>query len=217
MELEKNPITRRLYKRLLKLSDKVSGTAFSEMKRVKQITTSHCGPAVIEELFSFLGIKISQTGVVKTIRAQKKIRRFGLNLKDLARATKFLSKGTLVFWKKQGSAASDINQIINKYKYPVAVEWQGIFHEFTDDDNGHYAVITKIDLKNGYLRIADSFPAFAGVDRRLEIKFFTKRWWDINQVKVAGHSKPRSVKDVRTMFVITPKGEAWPKKLGMSK
>jgi len=50
MELEKNLLTRRLYKRLLKLSDKVGGVAFPKMKRVKQITSSHCGPAVVEML-----------------------------------------------------------------------------------------------------------------------------------------------------------------------
>jgi ABC-type bacteriocin/lantibiotic exporter with double-glycine peptidase domain len=217
MELEKNPITRRLFRRLLQLDDKVGGLAFPKMKRTKQITNSHCGPAVLEELFSFLGMKVSQTSIVKTIRAQRKIMSLGLNMKDMARAANFSAKGTCVFWRKSGAKISDINQIINKYKYPVGVEWQGMFHEFEDEDNGHYSVVTKIDSKSGYMRIADSFHAFAGVDRRFEITFFTKRWWDVNQVKVVGHSKPRIIKDEKTMFVITPKGETWPKKLGMSK
>jgi len=217
MELEKNPITRRLFRRLLKLNDKVGGLAFPKMKRVKQITTDHCGPAVIEELFSFLGIRVSQTAAVKTIRAQEKIKKVGLNVDDLARATKFLSKGTLTFWRKSNAKITDINKAINKYKYPVGVEWQGVFHEFSDEDNGHYAVVTKIDTEKDYMRIADSFHAFAGVDRRFEISLFVKRWWDVNQVKVVGHTRPRNLKDTKMMFVITPKGETWPKKLGMAK
>ena len=120
MELEKNPQTRRLYRRLLKLGDKVTGQAFAKMKRVKQITSFHCGPAVIEALFSFLGIRVSQTGVVKSLRAQKKIKRVGLSVKDLSRAANALGKGKYAFWRKANSTTTDLYTIVNKYKFPVS-------------------------------------------------------------------------------------------------
>jgi hypothetical protein len=55
------------------------------------------------------------------------------------------------------------------------------------------------------------------VDRKFKIRDFEKRWWDENEIKVSGTSKRRLIKDKRIMFVITPKGESWPKKLGMVK
>lgn len=181
------------------------------MKRTRQITISHCGPAVLESLFSFVGLRISQTGIVKSIRAQKKIRKLGLNMKDLAKSAKFTGKGEFLFWAKYGAKISDIETIIGKYKFPVGVEWQGVFYEDEDEDNGHYSIITKIDKKSGYLRIADPYKKYAGVDRRFKIKNFKKRWWDTNIIR------DKEVMDKKVIFVITPKGETWPKKLGMKK
>lgn len=217
MFLEKNPITRPLYRRLLSLNDRVSGIGFASMKRVKQANIHNCGPAVLVELFSFLGKDISQAAVVKTLRAQKKIKLYGLNIKELAKATKTLSEGELIFWKKQGAKISDIDLIVNKYKHPVAVEWQGVFYEHSDGEDGHYCVVTNIDKQTGYLRLADSFYAYFGVDRRFKIKFFEKRWWDVNEIKVSGTTRRRQLTDNKVMFVIAPKGESWPKKLGMTK
>jgi hypothetical protein len=211
MQLEKNPKTRNLYRRLLRLGDRVTGASFPKMKRVKQITVFHCGPAVIEALFSFLGVRVSQTGVVKSLRAFKKIKRIGLSVKDLARATHALGHGKYVFWKKANSKISDIETIITKYKFPVGVEWQGVFYEFEDEDNGHYCIVTKVDREGGFLRLSDPFHAFSGIDRKLGIKFFTQRWWDTNLVK------GRILKDRRMLFVVVPQGQNWPKKLGMVK
>ena len=211
MELEKNLRTRRLYRRLLKLGDRVAGPAFPKMKRVKQKTDDYCGPAVLEALFSFLGVRVSQMRVVRSLRAQKKIKKTGLSVKDLARAANALGKGEYSFWKKANSTVTDLDAIVNKYKFPVGVEWQGVFHEFEDEDNGHYGIITRIDRKAGILRLADSFHAFAGTDRKFDIKFFVKRWWDINIIK------GRTLTDRKMMFVITPEGDSWPKKLGMKR
>lgn len=217
MLLEKNPITRPMHRRLLAFDDKVSGVAFPKMVRVKQTNVHNCGPAVIVELFSLNGLHTSQAAVVRTLRAQNKIKLYGLTVHELARATKTLSAGKLVLWKKQRAAISDLDKVVNKFGYPVAVEWQGVFYEFSDGEDGHYCVITKVDKEKGYLRMADSYQAFAGVDRRLTLKFFEKRWWDMNEIKVAGTTRRRAIVDRKVMFVITPKGETWPKKLGMSK
>jgi hypothetical protein len=215
MILEKNPKTRLIVKRLLGLEDRISGMPFPRMRRLKQIDIYSCGPAVLTSLYSNLGIRISQTSIITSIRAKNKIKKYGLSVKDLGRASKIISKGAFSFWKKTNAKISDLDAIINKYKCPVGVEWQGVFYEFEDEDNGHYAVITKIDKKSGLLRISDPFHAFAGVDRKFKIKDFEKRWWDENEIGVSGTSKKRRVKDVKLMFLITPKGESWPKKLGM--
>jgi predicted double-glycine peptidase len=211
MVLEKNPKTRPLVKRLLRLEDRISGLAFPKMKRVKQITNSHCGPAVLVALYSNLGVKASQKGIVASLRATQKIKKFGLSPKDLARASRIVGKGAFSFWRKANGKISDLDAVVNKYKYPVAVEWQGVFYEEEDEDNGHYCVITRVDKKAGTLRLADPYSHFAGVDRKFEIKVFQGRWWDKNEIK------GRTLVDRRVMFLITPKGESWPKKLGMTR
>lgn len=211
MELEKNKKTRKLLRTLLELEDRVVGKPFPEMKRVRQISSYHCGPAVLSELFSYVGRNVSQVAVVRSLRAQKKIKKFGLNIDDLAKATNLLGKKEILFWKKRNSTISDVFNVINKYKHPVGVEWQGVFYEDEDEDNGHYGVITKVDKVNNYLRICDSYSSFAGVDRRFKIKVFEKRWWDVNKIK------GKNITDKKMMFIITKKGETWPKKLGMRK
>ena len=217
MEINKNRAYRFLVHRLLRLKDDIGGCSFPNMARVKQITAYHCGPAVLVSLFSYLGIKISQKSIVASLRAQNKIKQYGLNMKDLARAAGFVGKGAFTFWKKSGGKMTDLDLIINKYKYPVGVEWQGVFYEDEDEDNGHYSIVTAIDKAKNTLRMADSYPKFAGVDRGFRIKDFIDRWWDSNEVSVSGTTKKRTIYDSKMMFVIVPKGESWPKKLGMAK
>lgn len=217
MVLEKNPRTRHIARKILEIGDKFSGVAFPAMDRPKQIDIYSCGPAVISSLYSFLGVKVSQRGIIVSLRAKEKIKKYGLNMKDMARAAKIVGKGDYVFWKKSGGKISDLDTVVNKHKYPVGVEWQGVFYEYSDEDDGHYSIVTKVDKKAKYLRIADPSRDFAGVDRKFDIKFFENRWWDENEISVAGTTRKRKVEDYRVMFLITPKGENWPEKLGMGK
>jgi ABC-type bacteriocin/lantibiotic exporter with double-glycine peptidase domain len=211
MVLEKNPKTRPIVRRLLQLEDRISGAVFPKMLRVKQIDSNSCGPAVMAMLYSQYGVKVSQRGLIASLRAKNKIKKYGLSVRDMARASKITGKGAFNFWRKANGKISDLNIIVNKYKHPVAVEWQGVFYEEEDEDSGHYCVITRVDKKAGTLRLADPYSHFAGVDRKFEIKVFLKRWWDKNEIK------GRTLVDRRVMFLITPKGESWPKKLGMVK
>jgi len=221
MHLEKNPKTRPMVKKLLELEDKILGKSFPQMKRTRQKSIYACGPATLEMLFSFVKIKVSQTALIRSIRVTNKIKIYGIDVNDMAKASKIAGHGDSVFWRKQNASINDLNKAINKYKYPVGVEWQGIFYENEDEDSGHYGVVTKIDSKDGYLRIADpyfnGYFNYNGVDRKLKIPEFKKKWWDTNEVKIAGRSKLRTIKDIRIMFVIAPKGDLWPKKLGMKK
>lgn len=211
MVLEKNPKTRLIVKRLLELEDKITGLSFPQMRRLKQIDIYSCGPAVLATLYSNLGVRVSQKGMITSLRVQNKIKKYGLTVKDLARASRIVGKSAFVFWKKSKAKISDLDMVINKYKFPVGVEWQGVFYEFEDEDSGHYAVITKLDKKTGFLRLSDPFYAFAGVDRKFKIRNFEKRWWDENDIN------GKVFKDKRVMFVVTPKGTSWPKKLGMGR
>lgn len=221
MHLEKNPKTRAFLKRLLALEDKILGKPFATMERTHQISVYACGPATLEMLFSFVGAHVSQTSMVHSIRAHNKIKVYGIDINDMARAVNIKGKKAFSFWKKEYTNISDLDAIVNKYKYPVGVEWQGVFYENEDEDSGHYGVITRVDRKSETLRIADpyfnAYFDYDGVDRKFRISEFKKKWWDINEVKIVGRTKTRMVKDIRMSFLITPHGETWPKSLGMVK
>lgn len=211
MQLEKNPKTRVIVRRFLELEDKISGLSFPNMKRVRQVDVDSCGPAVLASLYSYFDVKVSQRGITASLRAKNKIKEFGLSVHDLERASKIIGKGNFSFWRKSDGKISDLDLIINKYKFPVAVEWQGVFYENEDEDNGHYCIITRIDKKAGTLRLSDPYFDFAGVDRKFKISEFKKRWWDENMI----HG--RNLVDNKLMFLITPSGETWPKRLDMVK
>jgi len=220
MVLEKNPKTRPVVKRFLQLEDKVAGKPFPSMKRTKQISIDACGPATLEMLLSFVNIKVSQTSLIRSIRARKKIKIYGIDVNDMAKAATIAGKKKCTFWKKQNSKISDLELAVNKYKYPVGVEWQGVFYENEDEDSGHYGVVTKVDKESGSLRIADpyfnGYFHFNGTDRKFGIPEFKKKWWDQNEIKIGNSKKTRTKTDKRMMFVVTLKEEKWPKKLKMS-
>lgn len=212
MEITKNPIIRKLLRFISSLELKLKGQAFPSMKRVRQITLSHCGPAVLTSLFSFVGVSVPQRKVTYSTRTSLRIHTYGLSTTELARAAKiFGQKGKFRFWIKKEATIQDLSKIVNKYKYPVGVEWQGVFYENEDEDNGHYSIVTEINTAKGHIKLADPFHKFAGVDRSFKLKDFTDRWWDTNMVGTT------EVFDRRVLFVITKKDEAWPKKLGMKK
>ncbi len=212
METSKHTLVTKILRNALKMQDRVFGKPFPCMVRTKQITLAHCGPAVLVALFSFLGVKVSQKKITSSLRVQNKIKKFGLSVKELARAVAIYGKShDIVFWKKANATLRDLDLIVNKYKFPVGVEWQGVFYEDEDEDNGHYSIVTEIDRKRGYLRLSDPYYKFVGHDRKFKTDFFLKRWWDTNIIK------KREVYDRRVMFVLASKKELWPKKLGMTK
>lgn len=217
MLLEKNPKTRNIARQLARIEDKIFGKPFPSLKRPKQITVYHCGAAVLESLFSFVGVKVSQQQLVRSIRAQKKIVVYGLSVPEMAKAAKIAGKGKFTFWKKSYARVRDLHMIVNKYNYPLGVEWQGVFYEFEDEDNGHYSIVTAIDMEKEVVRISDPFHIFSGVDRKFKIDEFVRRWWDENDIKIGDSTRTRRIRDTRVLFVITPKDATWPKKLGMKK
>ncbi len=215
MEINHISFLRKLDRLVLKLETGIRGVAFPSLKRVKQITSSHCGPATLVSLFSFLGIRISQGRIVKSLRAENKIKDTGLVIKDLARAARIVGKGQFTFWKKQNATIGDLDKIVNKYKFPVGVEWQGVFYEDEEGDNGHYCVITEVNKAKGYVKLSDPYKKFVGLDRKFRISDFEKRWWDSNEVAIPYSKIKKLVYDKRLMFLITSKKETFPKKLGM--
>ena len=121
------------------------------------------------------------------------------------------------FWFKHNSSLSDLRQLVMNYKYPAGVEWQGVFYEDEDEDNGHYSLVTYIDTTNNIIMLADPYKRFAGSDRIFHILEFEDRWWDENEIRDPETGSTRFERDYHTMLVITPKVDAWPEELGMTR
>lgn len=189
------------------------GSNFPHLPRLTQISNSHCGPATIQMLLRNLGYDINQEDVVEAGDSSlKRIHKVGMNIWELALATKRLVPDTQ-FWMKDNTNIWQLKQMVEKY--PVGVEWQGEFLEYDDDDNGHYSVVTNIDDWDNLVYIADPYEKFAGRDRKIPLSRFEELWWDVNEIRDLKTGRINHIKDYHMMFVITPKDEKFPLETGM--
>jgi len=195
---------------------------FPNLRRLAQLNSYYCGPAVIEVLASYLGGATTQEGVVKAAGlTPKTVKERGVTLEQMAKATGKIFP-EYQFWYKKYATIRELAEIINTYKYPVGVEWQGVFdypdeevYEDEDDDPGHISVVTHVSTRENVIMIADPDQHYAGKDRRFTILQFDRRWWDIDEVVDPVTKKHHQVDDYHVMFVIVPQGETFPEKMGM--
>lgn len=186
------------------------------MKRVAQKTNVHCGPAVLEMLASYVGYYLDQDDIVRSVGLTSKIYDYGMTVTDMAKCVSILLPN-LAFWYKQNANLMDLSGIVNEYHFPVGVEWQGVFYEDEDEDNGHYGVVTHVDLEGGVITLSDPYDRFAGHDRKFPISEFESRWWDENEIVEELTNNSRLSREDRMMFIITPYESSFPELLGMVK
>lgn len=187
---------------------------FPGLRRARQITVSHCGPAVLSMLLSHCGSEVGQDVLVEAAEVRHALDDYGITVEEMARAVKAVTP-QLQFWYKEHATIDDIEKIVDIHNYPVGIEWQGVFYEDEDEDNGHYSIVTHVDTQNKIITIADPYSRFAGVDRSFHIEEFEGRWWDENDVYDPTLGQRRGVRDERMIFIITPKGEDFPTIFGM--
>lgn len=188
-------------------------------KKVIQISQSHCGPAVVQMLLSRLGADISQARITSACGAEKTIKIHGTRIDQLAEAVAKLAPET-AFYYKEDATLTDIKTIIEEYNYPVGVEWQGIFlieEEDDDEDAGHYSVIHKIDGTKKEVIMADPAKDYKGNDHVLPTDIFLERWWDTNEITDPKTGKKHLKEDKHLLFIIVPRAETFPEKLGLTK
>ncbi len=187
--------------------------------RYTQITESHCGPAVVQMLLANVGVITSQDKIAEEGGATHTIEVSGMRVDQLAQAVHKIAP-QMEFWQKEHSAIEDIKILINEFRFPVAVEWQGLFEvgaftvtEEGADDYGHYSIVTFVD--DSKLIIVDPYKDFASQDRVFTIKEFLPRWWDTNDFVDSNTGKKIVKKDEQMLFVVTPKSMVFPDKIGM--
>lgn len=146
--------------------------------------------------------------------ASHKVEEYGMLIKEMSTAVKRLFP-QFEFWYKENSNLNDLTRIVRDYKYPVAVEWQGVFYEDSDEDDGHYSVVTHIDTANNIIMLSDPYKRFAGTDRMFHIFEFETRWWDESEVRDQTTGAVEIKRDDHAMFIITSKDMVFPESLGM--
>src|SRR4029079_8381763 len=120
---------------------------FSRLRRIEQITENHCGPAVVQMLLENIGVNASQESITEAAGATETIAEHGTRIDQLAQAVQRLAPGARL-WCKEKARLEDVIFVLDEQKYPVGVEWQGLFDEDEDefdDDYGHYSVIANVD------------------------------------------------------------------------
>jgi len=190
---------------------------FSRLRRIEQITENHCGPAVIQMLLENIGVNVTQEDVTEAAGATRTIATHGTRVDQLAKAVHQLAPGAKL-WYKERASLDNLEYVLDECKYPVGVEWQGLFDDPVDeddDDYGHYSVISHIDKAKDELIVVDPYKDFVDQDRILKISLFLKRWWDYNEVKDPQTGEKVFKKDEQLFFVVAPLDVSFPAELQM--
>jgi len=189
------------------------------IRRIRQISDSHCGPAVVQMLLQQLKIAVTQKQITKYSQAGRTIKWRGTRIDQLALAVNKLAP-LVKLWYKDHGEIDDLIKLTEQYQCPVGIEWQGLFDRGStrqpdeDGDFGHYSIVTYVDVKKKRLTIVDPYKDFPH-NRYIKIEQFLPRWWDINVIAGAHNGKKTSVKDRRMFFIITPRTATFPLRLKM--
>lgn len=197
------------------MQNKSKPSFFPNLPRVAQITNSHCGPAVAQMLLGNVGERFTQEEIVDAASLTvKKLNKYGMNVEEIAIAVNKIAPD-VQFWMKDNMTLPEIRKILVEHKYPVGVEWQGEFLQYADEETGHYAIVTNIDDWDGTITMADPFEPFSKKDRTLTLTRFEELWWDENEIRDLRTDTMIKVKDYHMAFIITKKGEDFPRQLKM--
>jgi ABC-type bacteriocin/lantibiotic exporter with double-glycine peptidase domain len=189
---------------------------FSRLRWIQQITENHCGPAVLEMLLGNIGVNVSQPEITEAAGATHTIETHGTRVDQLAKAVQQLVPIARL-WFKEKASLEDIIYVLEDAKYPVGVEWQGLFEDMDDDDEdyGHYSIVAHIDKARGELIVVDPYKDYVDQNRIIKISTFMNRWWDFNEVKDPKTGERTFKKDEQLFFVVVPLAVSFPVELGM--
>jgi len=189
---------------------------FDRLRWIEQITENHCGPAVIQMLLENIGVTITQEAITEAAGATHTISSHGTRVDQLAKAVNELAPHARLWYKEKGTPA-DLEYVLEVCKFPVGVEWQGLFGDVDeeDDDYGHYSIISYIDKWKAELIVVDPYKDFVDQNRILKMNIFLNRWWDYNEIQDPESGERSFKKDEQLFFVVTPRAVSFPFELGM--
>jgi len=168
-------------------------------------------------LLENIGVNISQQELTEAAGATLTIETHGTRVDQLAKAVQQLVPIARL-WHKERASLDDLIYVLEQAKYPVGVEWQGLFEDMDedDDDYGHYSIISNIDKAKDELIIVDPYKDYVDQNRIIKISTFLERWWDFNEVKDPQTGEKVFKKDEQLFFVVVPLAVNFPTELGMN-
>ncbi len=167
-------------------------------------------------LLENIGVGTTQEEITEAAGATLTIATHGTRVDQLARAVHELTPIARL-WYKEKASLDDLEYVLNEQKYPVAVEWQGLFADMDDDDDdyGHYSIIVHIDKLKDEVIVTDPYKDFVDQSRIVSMNLFLSRWWDFNEVKDLQTGEKVFKKDERLFFVVAPLNVVFPVELEM--
>jgi hypothetical protein len=167
-------------------------------------------------LLENIGVNVSQEEITEAAGATHTIETHGTRVDQLAKAVHELAP-IAKLWYKEKASLEDLEYVLDEQKFPVGVEWQGLFEDMDgdDDDYGHYSIIAHIDKVKDEIIVVDPYKDFVDQSRIVKMSLFLNRWWDFNEVKDPETGEKEFKKDEQLFFVVTPLSTAFPAELGM--
>jgi hypothetical protein len=189
---------------------------FNRLRWIEQITENHCGPAVTQMLLENIGVHVSQEEITEAAGATHTIETHGTRVDQLAKAVNNLASDARLWYKENGTL-ENLEYVLEVCKFPVGVEWQGLFGDVDeeDDDYGHYSIISHIDRWKDELIVVDPYKDFVDQNRIIKVNIFLNRWWDYNEVMNLQTGEKTYKKDEQLFFVVVPRNVSFPADLGM--
>jgi predicted double-glycine peptidase len=138
-----------------------------KLKPVKSDKLAYCGPACLQVVLDYFGIKTTQRDLAKSAGMTIKS---GTPNPGMARVMKKYGFG--VFIKENTTTFEDLYRYVVHKKIPVIVDW---FSAYEHPANGHYSVV--VDINKTYISLLDS--TIGGI-RKIPIKEFRQLWFDFN-------------------------------------
>src|SRR5215217_8474931 len=129
---------------------------FSRLRWIQQITENHCGPAVTQMLLENIDVHVTQEAITEAAGATHTIETHGTRVDQLAKAVHELAP-IAKLWYKEKASVEDLEYVLEECKFPMGVEWQGLFADMDDDDDdyGHYSIIAHIDKAKDEIIVVD--------------------------------------------------------------
>jgi hypothetical protein len=205
--------------------------------RFMQISESHCGPAVIQMMLSDWGMDASQEEIAEAGGASRLIEMNGMRVDQLALAVHRLAPH-LNFFYKDHATIDELARVVNEYRIPAGVEWQGVFEDSVeklsnetqslsqvldprseskteDEDYGHYSLVIHSDRRRRQLIIVDPYRDYFSKARVFSFTEFDQRWYDFNEVSDPVSGQPALVQDDHLFFIVVRRNVSFPRRLGM--
>lgn len=179
----------------------------SGVTRIFQLD-GHCGPTTVQMMLRRYKVYLSQPEIARETKAGDTIHEHGCRIDQLGLAVSALATD-YVLLAKYDATISEIRHIIEDFGMPVGVEWRGQFYreDGTRYEDGHYSVVTHVEIRRGVLKIVDPDETSVLPNGELSIEEFESRWWDENWLGSPEDPASPIARTFHLIFVVVPRSQ----------